>query len=233
VQSATITESWFQAHSEVKQRVFERLCNLMKICWAGGKKAGMILGDGAYKFLNVLPNIALQDFGVYVGDSGKDDAMKQVVQQLSQAALQSGNVDLLNVIKVLKADTMTEAEKVLEQGMEQMKRMQDQQQQILMQQQQMAQQAKEAEIQQQLALKQVDNDAKKDIANIEAETKIKIAKMQTDAQRDINDAKESSAMIKKVADSELRMREKNQETPETTVGEKTARQELDRAVQDI
>ena len=147
--------------------------------------------DGAYKFLNVLPNIALQDFGVYVGDSGKDDAMKQVVQQLSQAALQSGNVDLLNVIKVLKADTMTEAEKVLEQGMEQMKRMQDQQQQILMQQQQMAQQAKEAEIQQQLALKQVDNDAKKDIANIEAETKIKIAKMQTDAQRDINDAKES------------------------------------------
>ena len=159
--------------------------------------------------------------------------MKQVVQQLSQAALQSGNVDLLNVIKVLKADTMTEAEKVLEQGMEQMKRMQDQQQQILMQQQQMAQQAKEAEIQQQLALKQVDNDAKKDIANIEAETKIKIAKMQTDAQRDINDAKESSAMIKKVADSELRMREKNQETPETTVGEKTARQELDRAVQDI
>ena len=81
----------------------------MKVCWAGGKKAAMILGDGAYKFLNVMPDIALQDFGLYVGDSGKDDAMKQVVQQLSQAALQSGNIDLLNVIKVLKADTLTEA----------------------------------------------------------------------------------------------------------------------------
>ena len=118
VQSATITESWFYSHAECKQRVMERICNLMKICWAGGKKAGMILGDGAYKFLNVMPNIALQDYGVYVGDSGKDDSMKQVVQQLAQSALQSGTIDLLGVIKVLKADTMTEAEKVLEQAMD-------------------------------------------------------------------------------------------------------------------
>ena len=235
VQSATITESWFYAHSEVKQRVLERVCNLMKVCWSEGKKAGMILGDGAYKFLNVMPDVALQDYGVYVGDSGKDDAMKQVVQQLSQAALQSGNVDLLNVIKVLKADTMTEAEKVLEQGMEQMKRMQDQQQQILMQQQEMAQQAKQAEIQQQVALKQVDNDAKKEIANIESQTKIKVAQMQTDAQRDIADAKESSEMVKKVADAEIRQREKisDEERNRETPVEGITRNDLERAKRDI
>ena len=125
VQSATITEGWFYSHSECKQRVLERLCNLMKVAWAGGKKAGMILGDGAYKFLNVMPDIALQDFGLYVGDSGKDDSMKQVVQQLSQAALQSGTIDMLGVIKVLRADTMTEAEKVLEQAMSEMKKQEE------------------------------------------------------------------------------------------------------------
>ena len=122
VQSATITESWFYSHGEAKQRVLERLCNLMKVCWAGGKKAGMILGDGAYKFLNVMPDIALQDFGLYVGDSGKDDSMKQVVQQLAQSALQAGSIDMLGVIKVLRSDTMTEAEKVLEQAMSEMKK---------------------------------------------------------------------------------------------------------------
>ena len=103
VQSNLVTESWFYQHSNVKKSVLQRVCNLMKIAWAGGKKAGMILGDGAYKFLNVMPDIALQDYGVYVGDSGKDDAMKQVVQQLAQAALQAGSVDLLGVIKIGRA----------------------------------------------------------------------------------------------------------------------------------
>jgi hypothetical protein len=133
IQSSTITESWFYSHAEVKQRVLERLCNIMKIAWSGGKKAAMILGDGAYKFLNVMPDVALQDYGVYVGDSGKDDAMKQVVSQLAQSALQSGNIDLLNILRVLKADTMTEADKVLEQGMDEMKKQASEQQQQVMQ----------------------------------------------------------------------------------------------------
>ena len=211
VQSATITESWFKSHAEVKQRVLERLCNLMKVCWAGGKKAAMILGDGAYKFLNVMPDIALQDFGLYVGDSGKDDAMKQVVQQLSQAALQSGNIDLLNVIKVLKADTLTEAEKVLEKGMDVMKQQQMQQQQVAMQQQQALQQAQQSDLQKQAQLKEIDNQAKRDVAQISAQSRVDVAKLQTDAQRDINAAKESSDRTKKALDVSL-----SQETPRTS-----------------
>ena len=209
VQSATITESWFTAHGEVMQRVLERLCNLMKIAWAGGKKAGMILGDGAYKFLNVMPDISLQDFGVYVGDSGKDDAMKQVVQQLAQSALQSGNIDLLNVIKVLKADTMTEAEKVLERGMEAMQKQQQAMQQQAMQAQQMAEQAKQAELQSQMQLKEIDNQAKRDVAQIGAESRKEVAKMQTDTQRDIHDAKSESEVRGKFADHAIREREKS------------------------
>ena len=183
----------------------------MKVCWAGGKKAAMILGDGAYKFLNVMPDIALQDFGLYVGDSGKDDAMKQVVQQLSQAALQSGNIDLLNVIKVLKADTLTEAEKVLEKGMDVMKQQQMQQQQMAMQQQQALQQAQQSDLQKQAQLKEIDNQAKRDVAQISAQSRVDVAKLQTDAQRDINDAKESSDRTKKALDVSL-----SQETPRTS-----------------
>ena len=200
VQSSTITESWFYTHGEVKQRVLERLCNLMKVSWAGGKKAGMILGDGAYKFLNIMPDIALQDYGVYVGDSGKDDAMKQVVQQLSQAALQSGSIDLLGVIKVLKSDSMTEAEKVLEQAMGQM---QQQQQEALQQQQQAAQAAaeqKQQEFQADAQLQQMDNEAKLQIAKLNSETKLEVAKMQADVDRDIHDTKERNEMDKKAAD---------------------------------
>jgi len=200
VQSATITESWFYSHSECKQRVMERICNLMKICWAGGKKAGMILGDGAYKFLNVMPNIALQDYGVYVGDSGKDDSMKQVVQQLSQSALQSGTIDLLGVIKVLKADTMTEAEKVLEQAMTEMQKQQQAQQQQAMQVQQAAAQAKQSEFEAEAQLKQMDNEAKLQVAQISADSRMQVAKIQAEANRDISDTKQENEIRKKAAD---------------------------------
>ena len=211
VQSSTITESWFYSHSEVKQRVLERLCNLMKVAWAGGKKAGMILGDGAYKFLNVMPDVALQDFGVYVGDSGKDDAMKQVVQQLAQAALQAGTVDLLGVIKVLRSDTMTEAEKVLEQAMSEMQK----QQQVTMEQQQQAQQAaaeaEQAKFQAESQMKQMDNEAKIQVAQIGADSRLQVAKIQADVDRDLHDTKERNDMDKKAADYYIERKNKEDE----------------------
>ena len=243
VQSSTITESWFYSHGEVKQRVLERLCNLMKISWAGGKKAGMILGDGAYKFLNVMPDIALQDFGIYVGDSGKDDSMKQVVQQLAQASLQAGTIDLLGVIKVLKADTMTEAEKVLEQAMSEVQKQQQQSMEEQMQAQQAAAQAEQAKFEAEAQLKQMDNEAKIQVAQIGAESRLEVAKIQADVDRDLHDTKERNEMDKKAADyyierknredEEAREDTKEAEGRARTSGTSTTSDDLKKAAQKI
>ena len=243
VQSATITESWFYSHGEVKQRVLERLCNLMKIAWSGGKKAGMILGDGAYKFLNVMPDIALQDYGVYVGDSGKDDSMKQVVQQLAQAALQAGSVDLLGVIKVLKADTMTEAEKVLEQAMSEIQKQQEETMKQQMQAQQAAAEQKQQEFQSEAQLKQMDNEAKLQVAQIGAESRLEVAKIQADVDRDLHDTKERNEMDKKAADYYIDRKNREAETDREdkkegeertrSTGSTTTSDDLKRAAQKI
>ena len=122
VQSNLVTENWFFQHSETKKRVVEKVCNLMKVAWAEGKKAGYILGDGGFKMLTVFPDIALNDYGIYITEGGKEDAIKQAITQLSQSALQSGSIDLLNVIKILKAETLTEAEHILENGLQEMQK---------------------------------------------------------------------------------------------------------------
>jgi len=239
VQSATITESWFYSHGEAKQRVLERLCNLMKVCWAGGKKAGMILGDGAYKFLNVMPDIALQDFGLYVGDSGKDDSMKQVVQQLAQSALQAGSIDMLGVIKVLRSDTMTEAEKVLEQAMSEMKKQQQESMQEQMQAQQAAAEADQAKFQAEAQLKQMDNEAKLQVAQINAESKLEVAKIQADVDRDIHDTKERNEMDKKAADYYIERKNREEENKKSdnerarASGSTTSSDSLKKAAQKI
>ena len=196
VQSATITESWFHAHAQVKKQVYQRVCELMKMAWSGGKKSSLILGDGASKILSVMPDIALNDYAIFVGDSGKDDAVRQSVTQLSQAALQSGQISLLDVIRVLKADTATEAERVLEMGMEEIK---NQQAQVQQQQHQMMaaqQQAEDAKFQREAQLKKVDNDTKIQVANIQAQADIKVAEINDMSKRDIADMKEKVSLGK-------------------------------------
>ena len=231
VQSATITESWFYSHIQCKKRIYERLCNLMKLSWAGGKKGAVILGDGAYKFLNVMPDIALQDFGVYVGDSGKDDSMRQAVQQLSQAALQSGQISLLDVIKVMKADTMTEAEHVLERGMDEMKKqveMQKQQEQEMLQAQaQASMQEKEADAQ----IKQMDNQTSIEVAKIGAQARVQVAEISSDDKRDISDLKERVSMDKEVLKNMLAKGDKD--TPIASPEGDASEQQMNQATQTI
>mgnify|MGYP003108938381 CR=1 FL=1 len=216
VQSSVITESWFHSHIETKKRVFENLCDLMKLAWAGGKKAATILGDGAYKFLNVMPDISLNDYGIYLGDGGKDESLKGLVGQLAQSALQSGQIDFMNVIKVLKADTMTEAEHILERAMDEMQKSQELQQQQAMQQQQQQSEAVMAEKQADAQLEQLKLDTQVQIAEMNNETKIQVAEINSDDKRDIEDMKERGRLVTDQRNREKESSDKKEGEEETT-----------------
>jgi hypothetical protein len=174
----------------------------MKIAWANGKKAGFILGDGAFKLLDIFPNISLNDYGIYVNEGAKDDAVKQAITQLSQSALQSGNIQLLDVIKVLKADSLTEAEHVLENGLKEMQAQaqaaQEQQQQAL---QAQAEQA-EAQRQHELNLKNIDAQAKLKSAEEMSRGRIEVANIQADVEADMTSDKLKSSIQKDAVQSD-------------------------------
>lgn len=203
VQSSLSTKGWFFQHNEVKKMVFARLCNLMKVAWAEGKKAGYILGDGGYKFLNVLPDIALNDYGIFLGDSGKDDAMRKAVQEMSAQAVQSGNLSLLDAIKVLKADSLSEAEVVLERGLDSMKEMQQQMQQQQAQQQQMQQQQEMQQKQMDMQQKQAELKNKIQVAQIAADSRIEVAEIQTEQQTDSDKMKESGKIMSEAVKADM------------------------------
>ena len=182
VQSATITRSWFWSHDTVKQDVLMRCANLMKMAWSEGKKTATVFGDGTYKFISILPDVALNDYGVFLGDGGKDEEMKAAVSQLAQSALQSGQIDMLDVIRIYKSDTMTEAEHILERGLEAAKEMQAQQQEGEMQQAQAEAEAKERELQIEVEMNQLDNETKIKVAEIQHQSKLETAEILSDDQ---------------------------------------------------
>ena len=195
----------------------------MKMSWAGGKKAAYVLGDAGYKMLNVLPDVALNDYGIFLGDAGKDDALKQSVQQMSQAALQSGSITLLDALKVLKADTMTEAQHVLEQGIDAMKEQQMQQQEQAMQQQQAAAEAQQAQSQAEMQMKQMEIDGRIKVAQINAEARVVAQEVASDANRDIDDSREKNKLsLEKVkADFNFQQKENDAKNARRTESRKT------------
>jgi len=211
VQSSVATGAWFYSHNLVKKQVMEKLANLMKIAWAGGKKAAYIFGDAGYKMLNILPDIALNDYGIFMGDSGKDDALKTQVQQMSQAALQSGTITLLDALKVLKADTMTEAQAVLEQGIEAMQGQQQQAQQAQQQQQQAQAQADESKIQGQIKLAQMEIDGRIQVAQINAKARITAQEVASDAMRDVDDTREKNKIVVEKVKADMNSQQKDKE----------------------
>tara|TARA_R110002096_G_scaffold141486_3_gene296334 strand:+ start:264 stop:2429 length:2166 start_codon:yes stop_codon:yes gene_type:complete len=180
VQSATVTRSWFWSHDMVKQDVLMRCANLMKIAWSEGKKTATVFGDGTYKFISILPDVSLNDYGVFLGDGGKDEEMKAAVSQLAQTALQGGAIEMLDVIRIFKSDTLTEAEHILERGLEAAKEMQAQQQEAAGQQAQMEAEAKAQEQQIEVDMNKLDNETRIKVAEIQYQSKLDTAEILSD-----------------------------------------------------
>ena len=207
VQSATVTESWFYQHNQLKKRVMERVINLVKLAWAGGKKAGYVLGDGGYNFLNVLPDVSMNDYGIYVGDDGKDSALQQVIGQLAQSAIQGGQITLLDAIKVMKAESFTEAEHILEKGIGAIQEQNQQRQQEMMAQQQQQASVMQGQKEFELQKEQIKIDGKLQQTKMQTESQERIADMKSSDSRSIADMKERTALDRKILDADIKDKE--------------------------
>ena len=209
LQSNLVTEGWFYQHSEVKKRAIEKACNLMKVCWADGKKAGYILGDGGFKMLSVFPDVAINDYGIYISEGGKEDAIKQAITQLAQSALQSGGISMLDVIKVLKAETLTEAEHILENGIKEMQMQAQASQQAQAHAQQAAATESQAQREHEMQIKQMDVQGKVQAAEKINEGKIAVANIQADLEADIVDDKIRASFDKEAIQAEFKKEEED------------------------
>ena len=195
----------------------------MKVSWANGKKSSYILADGAYKFLSIMPDVSLQDYGIFIGDSGKDDAMRKAVQEMSAQAVQSGSLSLLDAIKVLKADSLSEAEVVLERGLDSMKEMQQQMQQQQAQQQQIMQQQEMQQKQMEMQQKNAELKNKIQVAQIAADSRIEVAEIQTEQKTSSDRMKEENKLRTEAVKADMQDQLNANQAKRTDTSEKTTK----------
>ena len=126
---------------------------------------------------------------------------------MAQSALQSGNIDLLNVIKVLKSETLTEAEHILENGLKEMQMQAQAAQQAEMQAQQAAAQEAQAQRDHETSIKQLDIDGKIKTAEKLNQGKIAVANIQADLEADISDDKIRATFDKEAIQADYKQKE--------------------------
>lgn len=117
VQGSHIIQPYFELHNIIKGNALQSLLEVAKVAYSTGKsrKLPYILDDLSYNLLTV--NQELLDsstYGLFVSNSSKAHDAKELVQQLSQAALQNQRADLSDVIKVARSESIQEAEELLE-----------------------------------------------------------------------------------------------------------------------
>ena len=143
IQSSHILEPYFDLHNTVKRNILQALLDTAKICYAQKepRKLSYILDDMSRQSLTIDPMVLDNaTLGVFVSNSSKAEEAKDVIRQLTHAALQNQKVELSDVISVIRQDGIVEAEETLKLAEAQRKEFEQQ-----MQQQQIQAQTEEGE----------------------------------------------------------------------------------------
>lgn len=124
MQSSLITAPLFDLHYSLVGEVFQSMAALMKVAWAKEGRMANIYGDTGMETFKIDKSIALDEYGIFVENSGKEVQRKQEMMMLMERFSSSGNIDALSMIKAVNAESSSEVESILTDGLEAISRMQ-------------------------------------------------------------------------------------------------------------
>lgn len=116
IQSANILEPYFEVHNNIKRNVLQSLIECAKVAYAEfqPKHLNYILDDMSRRMISLDYDLLENStYGIFVSNSLKSNEALQTVQQLSHAALQNQTAELSDVIKIMRSESVQEAEEML------------------------------------------------------------------------------------------------------------------------
>ena len=150
--SSLITEPWFYIHNEVKREVLTHALECAKFAFPKSKKIVNVIDGAEQIFIDLdMEKFADSDYSVFVTDSSREHNIFQKLEALANQALSSGVATYSDIVKLYKANSISEFSHLIEEAEEKRQQQQSQQQQV---QQQMQQQTLEAQAQEKAADRQ-------------------------------------------------------------------------------
>ncbi len=188
MQSSLITARLYDIHYRCVGDVLQGVANMMKMAWGNGGKMVNVYGDTGMQFFKIDDAIALDEYGIFIENSGKEVNDKNIMMQILNQAAANGTVDLLPVIQAVRADSATEVEYILKKGLEGVQAIQNQLKErevaAMEQANKIAQEKNQIDIQK----VQIPAQATLQKTQMDNQTKVEVQKMKNENDRDLNQA---------------------------------------------
>ncbi len=116
VQSANIIEPYYEVHNNVKRNSLQALIECAKVAYSEfqPKYLNYVLDDMTRRMVEMdYELLENSSYGLFVSNSMKSHEALEMVQQLSHAALQNQTAELSDVLKIMKSNSVQEAEELL------------------------------------------------------------------------------------------------------------------------
>jgi hypothetical protein len=193
VQSNARTEIYFNPFDDFFESILNKTLLKAKNVYKKGQVFQYIFGDLRTKFLTIFQDIFNVDLGIHVGNRFKDKRSKEIIDQSAIQAL--GNATdkeaILDLINVLDSETASESKAILERGLEALKKVQAENQKAI-----------EAQQEAERAQEQAKLDQEKQIADDRNATQIKIAEIYADNKAFVENERNQSQELQKLAELE-------------------------------
>lgn len=116
IQTGHMLEPYFNYHNHIKRNVLQGILNCAKVAYAENEDQVLsyFLDDMSMELLKV--NTALlseSTLALFIEDATASNEIKETIKQLAHAAMQNQKIELSDVLKVIKEDSIQEAEEAL------------------------------------------------------------------------------------------------------------------------
>ena len=116
LQSANILEPYFNLHNCVKRSVLQALIDCAKSVYQESQPKYLVyaLDDLSKQMVSIDYDLLENStYGIFIADSMKADEALQMVQQLAHASIQNQNIEISDIIKIMRSNSVAEAEELL------------------------------------------------------------------------------------------------------------------------
>jgi hypothetical protein len=211
-QSHYSTAVLYNFQSEVYKCLLEDLINFAKFAYKEDndfKTLSYVLGDSTQEIFKIDEQFCLSDVGIFFSDSGREARTMEELKAMASSMASQGNLNLPDMIKLLKSESLAEVESGLVFNLEEK---QKELEELQKQQAELGNQTANSD----LELKQKEIQTRLEIAKMQAETQLKLKEFDLMLQREklANDKQMSDDKInldKDLGNKELEIKEELKE----------------------
>lgn len=187
-QSSIITSHLFDDHDFVIEQVFTEVLGKLKYHWPKDKeKVLRLFGERGLEIYRFRTDWLGYAYGVYIKNKRKEREQKRSIQAAARQSHVSGQLDILDLLKIQNATNSKEMERMFKVGVNAMRKLQQQQA-----------EAQNAELKRKNDLDQLGIQSRIEAARIEAQAYVETQKMKMAMDREGN-IRDNMTLVNKVA----------------------------------